>query len=257
EGIVDAELFGNAKNYPNPGTPERAGLIGEADGSTLFLDEIGDLPERLQVHLLRALDADGEHQRLGESKTRRSSFRLVAATNRPLSSLKHDFLARFTHRVALTGLGERREDIPLVIRALLRRAAATTPSIGSRFFERRGGELAEPRIAPSLIIRLVRHSYDHHVRELDRLLWVAISSTREDFLDLTPEVLAELGEADDNDAPGAEARDPGSLTKGEIEAALASSANVSAAARALGLKNRFVLHRLIRKHGLVLEDGDE
>ncbi len=257
EGIVDAELFGNAKNYPNPGTPERVGLIGEADGSTLFLDEIGDLPERLQVHLLRALDADGEHQRLGESKARRSAFRLVAATNRPLSSLKHDFLARFTHRIAVAGLDERREDVPLVIRALLLRAASATPSIGARFFERRDGALAEPRITPRLVVRLLRHSYDHHVRELDRLLWVAISSTREDFLDLTPELLTELG-SEEADSPELEARDPAALTKAQIEAALAASGNsISEAARSLGLKNRFVLHRLIRKHGIASEEGDK
>src|SRR6185503_16398678 len=91
-GLMDAELFGNAKNYPNPGMAERAGLIGEANGGTLFLDEIGELPAELQAHLLRVLDGDGEYQRLGDAQQRRSDFRLVAATNRDPSSLKHDFL---------------------------------------------------------------------------------------------------------------------------------------------------------------------
>src|SRR5690606_25111169 len=144
----DAELFGNVKNYPNPGMPERAGLIGEADGSTLFLDEIGDLPNAHQVHLLRVLDDDGEYQRLGESKVRRSSFRLVAATNRPFESLKHDFLARFTHRVTVPGLPERRDDIPLILDSILRRIAKRNATIAARFFERRVGEYAEPRLAP-------------------------------------------------------------------------------------------------------------
>ena len=58
-GLIDAELFGNVKNYPNPGMPERPGLIGQADGGTLFLDEIGELPAELQTHLLRVLDAGG------------------------------------------------------------------------------------------------------------------------------------------------------------------------------------------------------
>ena len=48
-GLVDAELFGNVKNYPNPGTPERLGLVGEANGGVLFLDEIGELPLDLQT----------------------------------------------------------------------------------------------------------------------------------------------------------------------------------------------------------------
>jgi transcriptional regulator with GAF, ATPase, and Fis domain len=60
ETLIGAELFGNVKNFPNPGMPERPGLIGEADRSTLFLDEIGDLPEACQVHLLRVLDDGGE-----------------------------------------------------------------------------------------------------------------------------------------------------------------------------------------------------
>ncbi|MGE5183531.1 MAG: sigma 54-interacting transcriptional regulator, partial [Acidobacteriota bacterium] len=148
EALIDAELFGNVKNYPNPGMPERAGLVGEADGSTLFLDEIGDLPERCQVHLLRVLDAGGEYQRLGDGRASRSTFRLVAATNRPLEMLKHDFLARFTHRITLPGLTERRDDVPLMLAEILRRTARANPAIAARFFERRKGEIAEPRLAP-------------------------------------------------------------------------------------------------------------
>jgi transcriptional regulator with GAF, ATPase, and Fis domain len=59
-GIIDAELFGNAKNYPNAGMPERAGLVGDAHGGTLFLDEIGELSTELSSHLLRLLDG-GEY----------------------------------------------------------------------------------------------------------------------------------------------------------------------------------------------------
>src|SRR6185369_7117992 len=123
---VDAELFGNVKNYPNPGTPEREGLIGEADGSTLFLDEIGELPVHMQAHLLRVLDRGGEYQRLGDSRAQRADLRVVAATNRPLDALKHDFLARLTLRLEIPSLDERRDDIPLLARHLLRRAAETS-----------------------------------------------------------------------------------------------------------------------------------
>ena len=144
------------KNYPNPGMADRAGLIGEADGSTLFLDEIGDLPEKCQVHLLRVLDADGEYHRLGESNARRSSFRLVAATNRSLDMLKHDFLARFTHRIVLPGLADRRDDVPLMLADILRRTAQGNPAIAARFFEKRKGMLAEPRLAPDFVVRPVR-----------------------------------------------------------------------------------------------------
>ncbi|MCA9718494.1 MAG: sigma 54-interacting transcriptional regulator, partial [Myxococcales bacterium] len=79
ESLVDAELFGNASGYPNPGMRERAGLIGEAHGSSLFLDEIGELPQAMQSHLLRVMDM-GEYQRLGETRRRVADVRVIAAT---------------------------------------------------------------------------------------------------------------------------------------------------------------------------------
>lgn len=246
ESLLDAELFGNVKNYPNPGMPERPGIVGEADGSTLFLDEIGDLPEPHQVHLLRVLDADGEYQRLGEAKPRRSSFRLVAATNRPIDSLKPDFLARFTHRITVCGLGERREDIPLLVATLLQRMAERTPSVASKFFERRAGKLAEPRLAPHLIVRLLKHAFTHHVRELDRLLWLSVGTAEADFIGLTPAVEVELKDSEESAAVG-----PADVDRATLVRALAENdRSPSKAAKALGLKNRYVLLRLLKKHGL-------
>ncbi|MDX2090303.1 MAG: sigma 54-interacting transcriptional regulator [Kofleriaceae bacterium] len=252
ESLIDAELFGNVKNYPNPGMPERPGLIGEADGSTLFLDEIGDLPEKCQVHLLRVLDDGGEYQRLGEAKTRKSSFRLVAATNRPLEMLKHDFLARFTHRIALPGLPDRRDDVPLVLAEILRRTARNNPAIASRFFERRNGQLAEPRLAPELVVRLLRHPFTHHVRELERLVWLALGSAEADFIGLTPAVEAELRDSAESANENVE------LDRDTLARALADNGrSPTRAAKALGLKNRFVLLRLLKKHGLSVDAESE
>jgi two-component system nitrogen regulation response regulator GlnG/two-component system response regulator HydG len=252
ESLIDAELFGNVKNYPNPGMPERPGLIGEADGSTLFLDEIGDLPEKCQVHLLRVLDDGGEYQRLGEAKTRKSSFRLVAATNRPLEMLKHDFLARFTHRIALPGLPDRRDDVPLVLAEILRRTARNNPAIASRFFERRNGQLAEPRLAPELVVRLLRHPFTHHVRELERLVWLALGTAEADFIGLTPAVEAELRDSAESANENVE------LDRDTLAQALAANGrSPTRAAKALGLKNRFVLLRLLKKHGLSVDAENE
>jgi two-component system nitrogen regulation response regulator GlnG/two-component system response regulator HydG len=245
ETLIDAELFGNVKTYPNPGMPERAGLIGEADGSTLVLDEIGDLPEKCQVHLLRVLDADGEYQRLGEARTRRSAFRLVAATNRAPESLKHDFLARFTHRIALPGLADRRDDIALVLGEILRRTAAKHRGIADRFFERRLGTVAEPRLAPDLVVRLLRHPYTHHVRELERIVWLALGTADADYIGLTPAVEAELRDSADSETEAAE------IDRDTLAATLAQHGrSPTKAAKALGLKNRYVLLRLLKKHGL-------
>jgi len=250
-GLVDAELFGNAKNYPNPGTPEREGLIGEADGTTLFLDEIGELPAALQAHLLRVLDRNGEYQRLGESRVRTADLRVVAATNRAIAELKHDFAARFALKVEVPPLSARVADVPLLVRHLLGRVAAGNDEVRGRFFEARGDDLV-PRVAPALIDRLLRHTFRTNTRELAQILWQALAESRGDMVELTGGVVQRLTEA-------APVRAPDEIGRAQIEAALAAAdGNVTRAARALGVKNRFVLYRLMRKLGVAgtTEQGD-
>jgi two-component system nitrogen regulation response regulator GlnG/two-component system response regulator HydG len=188
EGLLDAELFGNLRNYPNPGTPERPGLIGQASGSTLLLDEFAELPPNLQAHLLRVLDG-GEYQRLGEAVSRRSDFRLVAATNRPEGDLKHDVLARLKIRITVPGLGERREDIPLLAAHLLRRHAITESQLSGQHFHEGS---PHPRLSPALVSALVTHRYTTHVRELDALLLTALLESRGKYLELTAGVRRRL-----------------------------------------------------------------
>lgn len=187
EGLVDAELFGNLRNYPNPGMPDRPGLVGEADGSTFFLDELGELPAALQARLLRLLDS-GEYQRLGESTSRRTDLRLIAATNRPLDAIKHDVLARFSIRLEVPDLNARREDIPLLAAHLLRRHALSNPDIGARFFPD-GDTTSPPHLSPALLVALTRHTYTTHVRELDSFLLEAVRESTGKYVDLKPGVL--------------------------------------------------------------------
>jgi transcriptional regulator of aromatic amino acid metabolism len=156
-GIGDAELFGNTRNYPNAGMPERPGLFGQANGGVLFFDEIAELPVEQQAHLLRVLDADGEYQRLGEATTGRSDVLLIAATNRDLSALKNDFRARFTTVVELAPLSSRSEDVPLLARHLLGAAARRSPEVAGRFLEKDAAGRPRPRFAASFIAAEVRH----------------------------------------------------------------------------------------------------
>jgi two-component system, NtrC family, response regulator HydG len=233
-GIIDAELFGNARNYPNAGMRERSGLVGEADGGTLLLDEVGELPEELQSHLLRLLDR-GEYHRLGDDRPRAADLRLFGATNRPEAALKHDLAARFKLRIRVLGLDERREDVPLIARSLLRGHAQRDPSLAQRFFQ-----LGEPRIDPELMEALLDHDYTTHVRELDRLLISAMATSRQGFIALTPEVAAELTQKR-RKIPERE----------EIVAALArADGNVSEAWKLLGLSSRDALNRLMKKLGV-------
>jgi two-component system nitrogen regulation response regulator GlnG/two-component system response regulator HydG len=240
EGLVDAELFGNAKNYPNPGMPERAGLIGDVHESTLFLDEFGELPASLQAHLLRVLDA-GEYQRLGESRTRRSDFRLIAATNRPLSSLKHDVLARLVLHVDVPDLNARREDIPLILRRQLRKIAEEDPQVRERWFQDDTHGKRQPKLACRLVRMLLEHEYATNVRELEALLWRSLAASEGERLDVPPTV----------DRPASPAGDPGELTPARIQACLDEhNGMVEQARRALGLSSRHALARLIKKHGI-------
>ena len=238
-GLIDAELFGNLANYPNSGMPERPGLIGQADGSTLFLDEIGELPSELQAHLLRVLDG-GEYQRLGESKRRVADIRLIAATNRSIEELKEDLGARLGLRLHLPGLDERREDVTLIARHLLSRTAAKDPQIGERFFEGWDGTHGEPRLSADLARALVLHGWTTHVRELDGLLLKAASGSRGDELELTDDVRKLVKIA----AP----KEVTEVSADEIRAALARHGGVKDKAwRELRLPSRHALHRLMKK----------
>lgn len=192
ESIAAAELFGNVRNYPNHGMPERPGLVGEADGSTLFLDEVGEVPTAVQAQLLRVMDS-GEYQRLGAARTTRVDVRFVAATNRPLGDLKHDFLARFRHRIAVPGLGDRREDVPLLARHLLRPRTPPAPGLGPGEGDPNGR--ASTRMTSRLVRALLEHEYRGHVRELDRLLCLAVESGDGQAVDLTPSLREELERA--------------------------------------------------------------
>ncbi|MBX3231792.1 MAG: sigma-54-dependent Fis family transcriptional regulator [Labilithrix sp.] len=236
DGIVDAELFGNAKNYPNAGMRERAGLVGEADGGTLFLDEIGELPSYVQAHLLRLLDA-GEYHRLGEDRARRCDLRLVAATNRDEDALKHDLLARLKLRLEIPGIDERVEDVPLLARAILQEVSRRDAQLRERFFTDDA-----PRVEPALIAALLRHSYTGHVRELESLLLLSMAESRHDRLTLSAGVSRRLRLKRIADAPP---------SRDEIARALDDAdGNVSHAWKALGLSSRDALNRLLKKHGM-------
>jgi transcriptional regulator of acetoin/glycerol metabolism len=134
----------------------------------------------------------------------------------------------------------------------LRRTAQTNPAIAARFFERRKGEIAEPRLAPDLVVRLLRHPFTHHVRELERLVWLALGTAEADYIGLTPDVERELELSAESEVDATE------LDRDTLARALADNGrSPTRAAKALGLKNRYVLLRLLKKHGLsVVADGD-
>ena len=127
------------------------------------------------------------------------------------------------------------------------RAAAEDPAIGERFFAHWDGRTGEPRIALDLMRTLVLHAYSTHIRELEVLLWAALSESSGDTAELVPEVERALTEGAPSQAPRVDVRD---LTAEVIRAAIERAGSHERAWRDLGLANRHVLKRLVKKHGL-------
>jgi DNA-binding NtrC family response regulator len=215
-----------------------------------LLDEFAELPAAQQTHVLRVLDA-GEYTRLGEARMRTSDFRLVAATNREESALKHDVLARLTFRIQVPDLNARREDVPLLAVHLLRRIAKRDPEAVARFFSG-SPETQEPRIATRTMRTLVERTWSTHVRELEGLLWEAVLASRGDTLTL-PTSPSTSAAATASTSAAVATTEGSDLTPAAIQACLdANNGVIERAWRPLGLPSRHALARLIRKHGLEL-----
>ena len=122
EGTIDSELFGHEKGSFTGATADRKGYFEVADGGTIFLDEVGELPLSTQVRLLRVLET-GEFIKVGSSKTLKTNVRVVAATNLNMSQATRDgkfredlFYRLNTVPIAVPALRERKEDIVLLFR---------------------------------------------------------------------------------------------------------------------------------------------
>ena len=122
EGTIDSELFGHEKGAFTGATTTRSGYFEVADGGTIFLDEVGELPLPTQVRLLRILE-NGEFMKVGSSKVQKTDVRIVAATNVKMNEaikkgkFREDLYYRLsTVEIDLPPLRERKEDIPLLFR---------------------------------------------------------------------------------------------------------------------------------------------
>lgn len=129
--LLESELFGYARGAFTGAHRDYPGLLQSADGSTLFLDELGELPPELQVKLLRVLE-EGSVRRLGETRARAVNIRLIAATNRNLEAdvkagrFREDLYHRLhVFSIRIPSLRERTEDIPLLVDAYIQRFNAS------------------------------------------------------------------------------------------------------------------------------------
>jgi formate hydrogenlyase transcriptional activator len=182
-GLIESELFGHEKGAFTGALARKIGRFELADGGTIFLDEIGDLPLELQAKLLRVLQ-EGEFERVGGSQTIRVRVRVIAATNRNLTeavragSFRSDLFYRLNvFPLTLPSLRERREDIPLLV---------------NHFLSRSTKKLGKPleRLSRESMDRLMRYDWPGNVRELVSVIERAAILARtpvvhvEDSLDL-------------------------------------------------------------------------
>jgi two-component system nitrogen regulation response regulator GlnG/two-component system response regulator HydG len=245
EGVLEAELFGNIGNYPNAGTPERKGFIGEAEGGTLFIDEIACLSAGGQAALLRLLQ-EHRYSRLGEAATRKADVFVVAATNEDPALLRFDFRMRFDHVVELPPLASRPEDIVLIARDFVLGLARTRPALAARFVVD-AQHRREVDWTPAMVHAMTSAPWPGNVRQLQSFLRAAMAAQKERPLHppadmrpwgVTPE--ATLPSPDDDRSEAA-----------RVQAALAQCRwNVSKATELLGLPSRREMYRLMDRAGV-------
>jgi formate hydrogenlyase transcriptional activator len=170
-GLLESELFGHERGAFTGATARKIGRFELADESTLFLDEVGDIPLELQPKLLRVLQ-EHEFERLGGSETRRADVRIVAATCRDLSRMvaAGDFRSDLFYRINvfpihLPPLRARAEDIPLLVR---------------HFLERYAHEMGRPvlSVPDATLATLCRHDWPGNIRELQNVIERAVIRCR-------------------------------------------------------------------------------
>ena len=171
QAMIESELFGYVKGAFTGAMNDFPGMIAEASGSTLFLDEISEMPPELQTRFLRVLQ-EREYRPLGSTKTLKADFRVVAATNRPISQalsdnrLRADLYYRLnTFQIEIPPLRERKEDIPPLVSSFVKRFAQ---QLGK----------PEPEIVPEAFQKLLDYGWPGNVRELQNTIEYAVVLAR-------------------------------------------------------------------------------
>ncbi len=256
--LAESELFGHVRGAFTGATTDRHGKFDVADGGTLLLDEIGELPLDLQPKLLRVLQS-GEIQRVGQDRTTRVDVRLLAATNRDLDLEVREgrFRADLYHRLhvyplRVPPLRERPEDVPLLAGHFLER-------------NRRRLGLGAVRLAPDAQDALLAYAWPGNVRELENVLSRAVlrasaGARRDGPVLVTSECLQLEGRREPSERSLRPSMQPSGVKPMRqavddfrrdsiVSAVRACGGNWSAAARALGM-DRGNLHHLARRLGL-------
>jgi len=240
ESLLESELFGHVKGAFTGALKDKVGRFELAEGGTILLDEIGDIPPGMQVKLLRILQ-EKEFERVGESSPRKADVRVLAATNRNLTELvragafREDLYYRLkVVEVIIPPLRERLDDMPLLLDYFI-----------SLFNEKYKRTIR--RVSKEVIDIFMKHAWPGNVRELEHALEHAFILCHGSII-IPAHLPIELLETPSNGAPAqAPSRSP---TAGNVVSALRQAGwNKAKAARLLGV-SRPTLYRLIHSYAL-------
>jgi formate hydrogenlyase transcriptional activator len=222
-GLVESELFGHVRGAFTGAVANRSGRFALADGGTIFLDEIGELPLDTQVKLLRVLQ-EREFEPLGSSRAERVDVRVIAATNRDLERAVAEgrFRADLYYRlnvmpIRVPPLRERREDVPALVHYL---AARSAREIGKRI----------DGVSRRALAELTAYDWPGNVRELQNVIERAVVLATGPMLEIEPEFLrrdgvpAACASVPAPPAPGARAAAAGSRPAGDDASASGAAA---------------------------------
>jgi len=177
ETLLESELFGYKKGAFTGASKDKMGLFEAADGGTVFLDEIGDMPMSIQASLLRVLQKN-EIKPLGATDVKHVDVRIVTATNKNIkqmiaeNSFRQDLFYRLSVLpVHLPPLKERQEDIPLLIKHFLEKEAVTAGNI-------------EKQLSSEAMQTLVSYVWPGNIRELENLIRYLIVTTQDEYIEL-------------------------------------------------------------------------
>ena len=239
ETLFESELFGHVKGAFTDAKTDRAGRFELADESTLFMDEIANIPLAQQAKLLRVIET-GDFERVGSSKTLHANVRIISATNSNLENevaagrFRQDLLFRLnTIRIALPPLRDRRDDIMALANSFIRQHAEHYRKQIAGFDE-------------TARERLLQHRFPGNVRELDHIIERAVLMAQDQQIRAS-----DLGLTNG----GGESRNLEEMSLEEVEAFLIKKAlarnegNARKAAEALGL-SRSAFYRRLQQYGL-------